>query len=191
MIKSINRVYIVIGLLVGIAFSSYFYFRLSRNGMEESEMQRKNDPCWFLGKTNSVDPAIHERDDRVVLGYPSDISLKKAVEIFNEEENCHSKEDVKVIITSDELISSLKSILQNNSNELSVSQTKILKDIITTETLPKGSLLIYEAFNFIQPAYSEDYPQNGYCVYLLYNLDNNPGGQLWGPEKEYFMVKKF
>jgi hypothetical protein len=135
------------------------------------------DPCWFMsakGFESVPETVMKSRQDREMYGYPEDISLEKALLIFNEEEKCFQGPNIP--LTENELLASLGTSPDYGSEDLFGVQKDKLSKILSKGVLPKGSLLVRELSGKMTRVEGEDfYKVDDYKtidrVYLFFDLD--------------------
>ncbi len=138
--------------------------------------QKDENNCWFLSSRgmDSVGKAVlEERQNREDLGYPSDLPISEALGIYNREQKCWSNPGPD--LTEDELLSALAIPLDYGSESNWPIQGDIIRKILVSHKLPKGSLLLSEGAGTYQSPIggSKEIKVKGQRIYLLLNLHEN------------------
>lgn len=152
-----------------------------------------SNPCWYLSGEgyDSVDQ-MHERQEREMYDYSSDISLSEALKIFNAEQRC-VKEFSFPDLTEDEIISAIIVSPDYTSRDEWTAQSDELRFIFEKRRLPKGSLLVSEGAGTYNSTFLKSSTQlikvNGQRIYLLFGLDKNNRMEPLKRE-QIFLIKK-
>ncbi len=166
---------------------------------EDDSMKNKTevskDPCWFLSsKADSVEISkVLERQEREMYGYPTDIALEKALEVFNQEQKCIYNKDIETApdLTEDEILSALAFSPDYTNRTVWKNQIEVFRYISTEKKLPKGSLLVREGGGTYNLTPEEEIKVKGQRIYLFMRLDKNPRYEPIEPEQIILIKKTF
>ena len=203
-----KKIIVVLVAITGFVFvAGYITIGQIREGERQTIVaDRLKYPCWF---TSLKKPPVHDvtqsnRQTRQSYGYHSNISIKDALDIFNEEEKCRSKKQNGVALTEDELIAAiiLAPDYTNHGDDTIKSQSDIFDYILSNRRLPKGALLVNEATGtyplptgdsetgILKSKFGESMTVSGQRIYLFLNLHENPRESNSLKKEQIFIVKK-
>lgn len=163
----------------------------------EEQAQRKSpkDPCWFMTlKDESITyEMIKERQDREMHGYPTEIPLSEAINIFNEEKQCVSSLAPYPRLTEDELIAAIVAGTDYGlQGEVLRTQKDALWTIAKRRVMPKGSLLVATTGAHVpeSPLRPDGTIRaEGITIVLRLGLENYEYGEVIRPE-QMFVIRK-
>lgn len=181
-------------VLVGIfGVSPIASIGVPKNNTETMEGVDDN-KCWFLTSKghDTVSTKIMEaRQNREIFGYPNDLPISEALRIFNEEQKC-SKNFISEL-TEDEILSAVALPLDYGSESNWPFQKDILRSVLVTRKLPKGSLLVNEGGGIYQSQITGSNGEitvKGQRIYLFLHLHENPRASQELKDEQIFLIKK-
>ena len=148
----------------------------SPNVIAASPVQLAADPCWFLtskGFDTVAPEVVRKRQDREDKGYPTEISLTDAVNIFNEEQKCYPSFSQLSPLTPDEIVAASLSSPDYTTEINWEKQKAHVNEIIVKRTLPVGSLLVSESgpCTTYSSLGTGEICTKGQAIYLFWDLD--------------------
>jgi hypothetical protein len=141
-----------------------------------------DDPCQFqkgikaIMASPELSAAFRDKTEREIHGYGTEISLEKALKIFNAEEKCVPFRGSLPALTQDEILAAIVAGPVYGREQVWRKQKDTLWKILTTKKFPRGSLLTAEsgACASDSPLARGELCVKGQRIYLFLNLNNRP-----------------
>src|SRR5690606_27819647 len=122
--------------IIGIAFAHWNASQMAKSPLE---IFNPNDRCLFLKGEGDMQYLI-ERQERETNGYSESITLRRALEIFNEEQKCYphrseplSEDEVVAAVSAGQDYGSASAFLAHRSDLLVIAQER---------RMPRGALFV-------------------------------------------------
>jgi hypothetical protein len=159
------------------------------------EKVQADEPCWFqkgeevIKNSSTLAAQAKLRTDRETTGYPSKMSLKDAVALFNSEEKCIPFRGTLPPLTEEEIVAAIVAGPTYGTEASWRAQKPTLWSIAVNKELPPGSLLTAESGAC---AYDTELGKEvcveGQRIYLFLGLDKNPrAGTPLKPEQVFLI----
>ncbi len=165
--------------------------------IEQAQPKPPKDPCWFMSLKDKSMPfdMIEKRQNREMYGYPTEIPLREAIRIFNEETQCKAPYKGYPPLTEDELIAAIVAGPDyGKEGDVWVAQRDALWKIASQKMMPKGALLVVESGGRVQesPLRPEGTIEaKGIRITLFLGIGKSDHGHIARPEQTLIVRKTY
>jgi hypothetical protein len=133
-------------------------------------------PCAFWIDTSNpkVNDAFLEKQYREQYGHKKEISLREAIQLFNDDLRCYPNLAAFAPLTEDEFINAVAKTIEIDKSTSPNDRSLVLGKVLSDRNLPKGSAIVSRNRIGKFDRNTEPNEQQKLRVYLEIGLDINP-----------------